>query len=122
MKIRIKGNSVRLRLSRTDIRNFESHGYIEEKTEFIDSVFHYALAVKDDIEELKASFSDNKITVFVPEKIRKEWTTTERVGFDNRMKTKEDKTLLILIEKDFMCLDNTHEDQGDNFPNPKAVC
>ena len=122
MKIRIKGNSVRLRLSRSDLRNFETQGYLEEKTEFIDAVFHYALSVKDGIEDMEATFNENKITVFVPEKIRKEWTSTERVGFDFRMKTKEDKTLFILIEKDFMCLDNTHEDQGDNFPNPKAVC
>jgi hypothetical protein len=25
-----------------------------------------------------------------------------------------------LLEKDFACLDNTLEDQSDNYPNPKA--
>ena len=26
----------------------------------------------------------------------------------------------LLLEKDFACLDNTHEDQSDKYPNPKA--
>jgi hypothetical protein len=30
--------------------------------------------------------------------------------------------LFLLIEKDFVCLDNTFEDQSDNYPNPNAVC
>ena len=30
------------------------------------------------------------------------------------------KKLYILIEKDFKCLDNTIEDQSDNYPNPLA--
>ena len=35
MKIRIKGNSIRYRLSKTDISNFEKDGFIEEKTVFV---------------------------------------------------------------------------------------
>jgi hypothetical protein len=26
----------------------------------------------------------------------------------------------LLVEKDFVCLDNTIEDQSDNYPNPLA--
>ena len=36
--------------------------------------------------------------------------------------TTEDGTeIFILIEKDFKCLDNTEEDQTDNFANPKLM-
>ena len=29
---------------------------------------------------------------------------------------------LLLIEKDFVCLDHTLEDQSDNYANPNKVC
>jgi len=30
--------------------------------------------------------------------------------------------LHLLLEKDFVCLDNTAEDQSDNYPNPNKAC
>jgi hypothetical protein len=38
------------------------------------------------------------------------------------MEIGNDKYLFLLVEKDFVCLDNTVEDQSDNYPNPNAVC
>ena len=122
MKIRIKGNSLRLRLSKSEIEKFAASGKLEEITEFGNSTLHYALRCDNDAAELSASFTENKITVFVPVEIQKEWTSTSIVGFENKLKIGPDKSLFILIEKDFVCLDNTFEDQSDNFPNPNAVC
>ena len=122
MKIRIKGSSIRLRLTKKEIDNFGSIGYLEEKTEFGNSSLQYALAVDKDVTELCADFHNSKITVRVPENIMKEWITTDIVGFENKMKNGSEKGLFILIEKDFVCLDNTFEDQSDNYPNPNAVC
>ena len=123
MKIRIKGNSIRYRLSKTDIGNFEKNGFVEEKTEFLNSqFFYYRLEKKLDIANIEASFSNNRICVFVPEKIAKEWTTTDIISFDNKMNIGNGKELSLLIEKDFVCLEHTFEDQGDNYPNPNKVC
>lgn len=123
MKIRIKGNSIRYRLSKTEIDNFGKNGYLEEITEFANGpAFHYRLEKKGGIGNLETSFADNRITVFVPEKIAFEWTTTDVVGFDTKMKTGEGKELFLLIEKDFVCLDHTFEDQSDNYENPNKVC
>lgn len=44
------------------------------------------------------------------------------VGFNNKMPLDNGEHLFLLVEKDFVCLDNTFEDQSDNFPNPNAVC
>jgi hypothetical protein len=30
----------------------------------------------------------------------------------------EDNSLYLLVEKDFVCLDETSEDQSDNYENP----
>jgi hypothetical protein len=123
MKIRIKGNSIRYRLTKTEIANFGNDGFIEERTEFPDgSSFSYRLERTTGIDNLVASYSGNRICIFVPEGIAGEWTTTDVVGFDHRMKMGEGSELYLLIEKDFVCLDHSFEDQSDNFPNPNKVC
>ncbi len=123
MKIRIRGNSVRFRLTKTEIATFGKQGFIEEKTEFGENkAFYYSLQRKAGISGLEADFSGNRISLFVPEPIAREWTTTEAVGFENRMNTGGGQTLFLLIEKDFACIDHTTEDQSDHYPNPNKVC
>ncbi len=122
MKIRIKGNSIRIRLTQTEVKNFADIGYIEEATEFIDNKLYYALAASPDVSELSAQMVGNKITLLVPENIAQNWITTDLVGFENKFDIGGGKKLFLLVEKDFVCLDNTFEDQNDMFPNPNAVC
>ena len=123
MKIRINGNSVRIRLSRSEVDKFGAEGCLEEQTEFGNAVFIYALQSKKDIDVLSASWVGNKMTMFVPEQIIQKWVTTEKVGYDAHMPIGNDKTLFLLLEKDFKCLDNTMmEDQEDNFENPNKTC
>lgn len=123
MKIRIKGNSIRYRLTKTEIDNFGKNGCLEEKTEFVNGhSFHYRLEKKGGIENLEASFSGNRICIFVPQNISAEWINTDVVGFNHKMDIGDGKELFLLIEKDFVCLDHTFEDQSDNFPNPNKVC
>ena len=122
MKIRIKGNSIRYRLTKTEIDDFGKSGLLEEKTEFLNGIsFYYRLEKKKTIENIEASFSGNRISIFVPENMAAKWTTTEFVGFDTKMKIGDGKELFLLIEKDFVCLDHTFEDQSDNYPNPNKV-
>ena len=85
-------------------------------------IFRYSLQCKTGIDQLEAEFSGNMITVFVPLTIARQWTTTGVVGFENKIDTGNGKHFFLLIEKDFVCLDNTFEDQSDNFANPNAVC
>jgi hypothetical protein len=120
MKIRIKGNSLRIRLTRPEVDFFGREGYIEEKTSFGNTCLIYALKSDPEISELSAEFSDNQITMFIPENDAKNWTTTERISCENEIETGEGKKLFLLVEKDFKCLDNTTEDQSDNYENPLA--
>lgn len=123
MKIRIKGNSVRLRLSRSEVDLFGKEGYVEEKTEFANSNFTYAIQKLFDGKTLDASFSGNKLTVFVPLKLMQEWTSTDIVGFDHNLSIGENKALFLLIEKDFKCTDGEEiEDQSDYYDNPLKSC
>jgi hypothetical protein len=112
MKIRIKGNSLRYRLTKTDVERFTNEGYLEEVTAFGSNILIYAIQVYGS-NHLSAGFEGNKITLFMPESMVKNWATTDRVGFEETT-----GPLYLLIEKDFTCLDNVAEDQSDNYPNP----
>lgn len=123
MKIRIKGNSIRFRLTKTDIAEFGQQGFVEEKTEFPDGpVFQYRIERKAGITNMEASFSGNSISILIPDKIVEEWTTTDIIGFSHKAAIGKGKDLFLLIEKDFVCLDHTFEDQSDNYPNPNKLC
>ena len=121
MKIRIKGNSVRFRLTRPEVDKFANEGYIEERTEFGNSTLIYALQRFADVDKLSAKFDNNKITLIMPSSIADEWTRTEKVGYDAHMNTGGEQMLYLLLEKDFKCLDETNEDQSDNYENPLAL-
>lgn len=122
MKIRIKGNSIRYRLTKTEVDNFGANGILQDKTEFGNNEFIYSLESSSSINNLAATLDGNKITLLVPEEIKNEWVNTNVVGFNNKMQIGNGKELFLLLEKDFVCLDNTFEDQSDNYPNPNAVC
>ena len=119
MKIRIKGNSVRFRLTKTEVETFSKKGLVQENTKFPNKTFSYALKAKSGITNLEAEFQDDNITLYFPEKLQKEWATNNEVGYANTVDWNNKTALSLLVEKDFTCLDNTIEDQSDNYPNPK---
>ena len=123
MKIRIKGNSIRLRLSKSELEVFEKTGYVEERTEFLNSTFCYAIQKLFDGHSLDASFTGQKLTVFVPKAVVQEWVNTDVVGFDHYLPLPDEKTLFLLIEKDYKCIDGDEsEDQSDYYDNPVKTC
>ena len=118
MKIRIKGNSLRYRLTKSEVENFFSTGYVEEKINFGNSVLIYSLK-KSEQDHLSALFDNNKITLYFPSSFINKWINSDLTGFEYNLKMEgSDKPLYLLVEKDFTCLDKTNEDQSDNYPNP----
>lgn len=123
MKIRIKGDSLRLRLSRGEVDRFGQEGYIEEQTAFANGTFTYALRRREDGDHLAADFDGAKITVYVPAAQAAEWTGTDLVGLRHFEETAPGRQLFLLLEKDFKCLDGeVLEDQSDNYDNPSTAC
>lgn len=106
---------MRYRLTKTDIERFLNEGYLEEITNFGEHSLIYALR-RSTTSELSATFTNNKITLLMPDKLAVEWNSPERVGFEGHS-----GELFLLIEKDFKCLDSVAEDQSDNYPNPRIL-
>lgn len=123
MKLRIRGNSLRLRLTKREVVEISEGNTIEEKVEFGSEPGQqliYALVPTDDAESPTAVFDSGRISVFVPKTQAKEWARTNQIGIEAE-KTIEDSphTLRILIEKDFTCLEpRAGEDDADTFAHP----
>ena len=123
MKIRIKDNSIRLRLTQKEVERFGETGLALATTQFTaGNSFTYALQSSSTTEAIDATFERNRITIHVPKTIAKQWTSTEEVGFEAMVDNNTDTGLYLLVEKDFACLmPRTHEDETDNYPNPQAT-
>ncbi|NAS10567.1 DUF7009 family protein [Poritiphilus flavus] len=121
MKIRIKGNAVRYRLTKSEVETFCQTGRYEEKTAFQSNTLTYVLETKAGISELEADFKEDSIVLYLPEEVRANWATSDRVGYSNSVDWNDESKLSLLVEKDFTCLDNTIEDQSDNYPNPRLA-
>jgi len=116
MKIRIKGNSVRFRLTQSEVKQLCEKGSVTEHTHFGETTFTYAVKMADDRETMHATFNAQTITLFLPQTLGRDWYSNDKVGFQHTQ-----DQLFLLLEKDFTCLDNTMEDQSDNYPNPKLM-
>ena len=123
MKLRIKGNSIRLRLSQTEVKTFQDCGEVSESTTFPSGdVFSYSLKRHTD-EEFEANLIGSSIQILVPEEKANTWRPDDQVSMESSVLLSDDKPLRILIEKDFACLTvRDHEDESDNFPNPNITC
>lgn len=127
MKIRIKGNSVRLRLTKTEVETFGKTGEFIEETHLLGGVFKYQLKASSDHATLAAAWENQGIVFYMPAKLAQDWVYSNDIGHQFVLTVPEynaqsAQELFLLIEKDFVCLDNTFEDQSDNYPNPNAVC
>lgn len=120
MKIRLKGNSIRYRLTKSEVQTFCENGFFKETTAFGNRVFSYSIAISKGEELMKAIFEDSGITLFLDEKACEGWANSSQVGFRHTMQLGDGKELALLLEKDFVCMDETVEDQSDNYPNPRA--
>lgn len=120
MKIRIKDNSIRLRLTQTEVNLLSEKGKVEKETHFTpQNTLIYAIETSD-VAEMKATFENGKITVYLPQKETQTWVNTEQVGLEYLSPISDQEYLKILVEKDFTCLVKREgEDDVDSYPHPK---
>jgi hypothetical protein len=119
MKLRIHGNSLRLRLSQSEVAQFSKTGFVEDGTQFAPGVrLAYSIESSSSLPAPLASFQDHWLRIQVPAAAATEWFTTDRVAISADQPLEADKALSILIEKDFQCLHGGAERDPDAYPNP----
>ncbi len=123
MKLRIKGNSVRFRLSKSEVDRLAREGRLHETTSFGKHVFSYTAQTNHE-KKMTAELSPSGITLLVPSEQLDQWARSDsQVGISNKIDIGNNETLSLLLEKDFKCIDaKAEEDQADYFENPDKVC
>ena len=123
MKLRIRGDSIRLRLKRGEVDQIASGASIVEETHFPNAVLTFRLDVTES-EDVSASFNDGSLVISLPKSKVLDWAGTDEVSLAAEQKLAGDGSLSLLIEKDFSCLEPGHhrdcEDDADTFPHPRA--
>jgi len=123
MKLRIRGDTLRLRLKRGEVDQLAAGVGIVEETHFPSSILTFLLDISDE-DVFSANFENGSLVVSLPKSRVLEWAGTDEVSLFAEQKLSGSGTLSVLIEKDFSCLEPGHhrdcEDDEDTFPHPSA--
>ena len=123
MKLRIKGDSLRLRVSCSEVARLLAGDSLEETTHFApepNAKFTYAMKQELSVTRPTVHFAGNTMTALLPADQTKDWGTTDQVGITENISLGKLGSLALLIEKDFACIDRSDQDNDDTFPNPNA--
>ena len=122
MKLRIRGNSIRLRLGKSEVAQLANGGSVHAAVRFSaapSAQLTYSLLVSPTGKEISAQMVDSEIKVTVAEALARKWANSEEIGLKYEQRIDREESLAILIEKDFHSLEpKPDEDQSDSFANP----
>ena len=119
MKLRIRGNSVRIRVSKSELAQIEASGSTEDIVRFSPrSALRYCVEVKPG-GRVEAEFDGSQLRIAVPKKDVVRWLAPAEVAIEAEQESDDGMVLKILVEKDFACLaPQDDEDDTNLFDNP----
>jgi len=121
MKLRIRGDSIRIRVTQAELREIADSGRVRDTIRFGGGVgLSYALESDAAAREPRARYAKNLISVVLPAATVQRWAGSNEVSIEGEQALGDGQTLRILVEKDFACLQpRSGEDDSDMFPNPE---
>jgi len=122
VKLRIRDNSVRLRLTRSEVDAAGAAERVAGRTRFVATQdFVYALESCDSSPAPTARFDGETLLVRVPANVLRAWATSDEVSIRGEEVLPGGGVLSLLVEKDFACLaPRDGEDESDMFVHPRA--
>ena len=126
MKLRIKGNSIRLRVLQHELDDIQRGLPVIDELRFpgTEMVLRYSLRSQAQPEIVAVFFDGSDIRVCISAMTSARWARPDEVGIYADIPL-EDGLLSVAIEKDFACLDRREEDDAGTFANPlvkEKVC
>jgi hypothetical protein len=117
MKLRIHGNSLRLRLNQAEVAQFSKTGFFEDSVQFAPGAsLCYTLEACGQLATAQALYQNGSIRIQIPRADADQWITTDRVSVAAEQPLSGGQPLSILIEKDFQCVHGEPEPHA--YPNP----
>ncbi len=122
MKLRIRGNSLRLRVSRTELTRIAEQGVAEDAIRFAPGTqWTYGIEVRPG-GDVGVQFGAQALRVLLPKARVERWLDDREVAIEGQQPVGNGETLRILVEKDFTCLaPRAGEDDSDLFVNPQQA-
>ena len=122
MKLRVRDNSIRLRLTRSEVELVRTDGLVRGRVPFDGrNSFDYVLESSPATVKPEAHISNNVLTVRIPEAEILSWANSDEVSISASQILDGGDQLSILVEKDFACLSPREgEDEADMYPHPEA--
>jgi hypothetical protein len=126
MKLRIQGNSLRLRITPSELNRLIESGRIQETIHFAsgeNASLTYSLELAADASPIRVRYSPHEVAVVLPSQDARRWADAQDVGVYAELPASHG-TLHLAVEKDFACLDKDDAENADTFPNPRqgTVC
>lgn len=123
MKLRIKGNSLRFRLTRSEIGALGSGNSVREEIAFVSGTnpkLSYVVRPEAGLSRIEVGFDGAEICVRIPDWMGRALSETDRVGIEEELPAYPHGSIEVKIEKDFECLSpRSGEDDSDTFPHPE---
>ncbi len=116
MKLRIRGNSIRLRLMQVEVKTLEQTAEVRDAILLPGGeALKYELKISD---LFNVVLENRTLSITIPEPDAFRWIQTEEEGLENLLNLPNGDELRLSVEKDFKCLTvRPHEDESDTFPN-----
>jgi len=119
MKVRLLNNSIRVRISKTEMKELAEQKYLCTKTSFTDNFLGTYLMVLDQ-ESISIKLQNHRIEIKIPKAKIELMSADDQVGFTENIALENEEPLQFTLEKDFQCLEPRSEDESDLYKNPKA--
>jgi hypothetical protein len=123
MKLRLLDDSIRMRLSRSEVDVANQSGVVEGQTRFPDgSMFRFALEADKGEAGPSAAYESDRMVVRLPASEIAAWAGDDTaVSLRGELDLPAGGPLRLLVEKDFQCVTPREgEDQSDLFTNPQS--
>jgi len=124
MKLRLRSNSVRLRLTKSEVDELVSTGTVTELISFGPDPEHqlmYSVETRES-NKIGCDYLPGSISVHLPADEAASWAESEQVGFNAEIDIGTGEALTLIVEKDFKCLtDRPGEDESDAYPHPEEA-
>lgn len=122
MKLRLRHNSIRLRLTQGEVMGLNESGRVGECVAFGPDEkqhFSYVLVANADAARVSATCEPGMFVITLPKNLVKQWADSDELTISAHQPAGKTDPLQIIIEKDLACLHPSNpSDNDDTYPNP----
>jgi hypothetical protein len=119
MKLKLHGNSIRLRLTRSEVVRFAETGRLEEAFKYgplPSQQLTYGIEALA-VDEIGVRVVEARVFILLPLAVASDWTGSDRVGVSDEVNHSGGSSVNILVEKEFRRMHGGKNDP-DLYPNP----